>query len=252
MTAMRVSEIQHNASAVAIGTALRIAQNTYIEVRQGQESLGRMEASGIYSLEYLQDQREQMATSLTQRVEDRMVSARGYVQNARTQIDRSAALRRGTSDVSRYAAATAQLQMTVGDRVQDDPESLLPLYERLFDSQPDRLALEDLIEKVLAVLPEDDADRIGFEHRYRELADSLAWRLPEEEQRERTALPELDRSLEYTENVREYLRGYSANITTEPRSSANLTIYGKIIEYEREANGESIADKELPLAGVTP
>lgn len=242
---MQAEEIQHNAARTAIRGALEAARASYAEIREVWDGLNELESSGVYAPGYIEEQREQRAAAVRQSVEARLVGARQGVDNARRQVEsRIEEWRQVSAD--QYAAATAQLQMAVGDRLHDNPEMLLSLYENLYDTPADRRAIEDLAGRLLAVLPEGTA-RISFEDRWSRLQESLSTRLPEEQRIERKALAELDRAREYVGDAETAVTSAIAGLTN-PRDGGNLTAFSKALTYERELAGEGIIDMQLPNA----
>lgn len=164
----RLEEIQDAAARNAIGAALEAARVSYEEIKAARDDLNAMEARGVYTEGYVEEQRRRQAGAVRQSVEARLAGGRRGVEAARGPVEGK--LQKLTAvKPEQLAAAHSAISMFLGD-LRESPEQLLTAYEQSFDVPADRRAIEELAQRALRVLP--TPGRGIFEGRWEELQNS--------------------------------------------------------------------------------
>jgi hypothetical protein len=206
----------------------------------------KQQRCGIYTAEHLAEERARLSAEAADEVQARLGAAAKSIEDARA-CARKELERLRKVDPAQLAATTVQLQMVLGNSLQDQPERLLGLYEAGFDNPGERRVVETLAQRLLQVMP-DGASKTHFAYRWEERQRSLADKLPEEERRVLAELNELESVAEnYLTPASKAMAYFTKRLAGEERGSS--PDYDVRIERVREfdqAHGEQSPFAELP------
>lgn len=157
--------------------ARKAVRDAVSAVLEAKSELDAAVATGQYSRAYIEERRTELAAKTREMVSGHLDTVAAELSKAQTDVafEIEGARSFDSADIS---AATAQLQMVLGDSLRQDPESLLRVYEASFESPVERRVLEDIGEKLFRILPDNIANN-ELAGRFQELQTSLVDRLPE-------------------------------------------------------------------------
>lgn len=158
--------------------ARRAIRDSVGAVLEAKGALDAYVADGKYSEVYIEERRSELAAKTREAVSGYLDTATTELAKAQTDVAFEIEAARAF-EPAEIAAATAQLQIVLGNSLQGNPERLLEIYEGFFDDPVDRRVLEDFGEKLFKTLPDNPVNN-ELAGRWQDLQTSLVDRLPED------------------------------------------------------------------------